>query len=50
NYQLQKDEVMTMTSQSEWSFDGRYYGLVYTRQIKGMITPIWVINKWERTT
>lgn len=45
NYQLQKDEVMTMTSQSEWSFDGRYYGLVHTGQIKGMITPIWVINK-----
>lgn len=50
NYQLQKDEVMTMTSQSEWSFDGRYYGLVHTGQIKGMITPIWVINKRERTT
>ncbi|HAU4231589.1 TPA: conjugative transfer signal peptidase TraF [Legionella pneumophila] len=50
NYQLQKDEVMTMTNQSEWSFDGRYYGLVHTGQIKGMITPIWVINKRERTT
>ncbi|CZH22749.1 conjugative transfer signal peptidase TraF [Legionella pneumophila serogroup 1] len=50
NYQLQKDEVMTMTSQSEWSFDGRYYGLVHTRQIKGMIIPIWVINKREKTT
>ncbi|TIE18196.1 conjugative transfer signal peptidase TraF, partial [Legionella pneumophila] len=50
NYQLQKDEVMTMTSQSEWSFDGRYYGLVHAGQIKGMITPIWVINKRERTT
>lgn len=50
NYPLQKDEVMTMTSQSEWSFDGRYYGLVRTRQIKGMLTPIWVINKRENTT
>ncbi|HAT1844346.1 conjugative transfer signal peptidase TraF [Legionella pneumophila] len=50
NYLLQEDEVMTMTSQSEWSFDGRYYGLVHTGQIKGMITPIWVINKRERTT
>ncbi|HAT8773705.1 conjugative transfer signal peptidase TraF [Legionella pneumophila] len=50
NYQLQKDEVMTMTNQSEWSFDGRYYGLVHTGQIKGMIKPIWVINKRERTT
>ncbi|CZP46022.1 conjugal transfer peptidase TraF [Legionella pneumophila] len=49
-YQLQEDEIMTMTSQSEWSFDGRYYGLVHTRQIKGMITPIWVINKREKTT
>lgn len=50
NYQLQEDEIMTMTSQSEWSFDGRYYGLVHTRQIKGLITPIWVINKREKTT
>ncbi|AUH71147.1 conjugative transfer signal peptidase TraF [Legionella sainthelensi] len=50
NYSLQKDEVMTMTSQSEWSFDSRYYGLVHTRQIKGMLTPIWVINKRENTT
>lgn len=49
NYQLQEDEIMTMTSQSEWSFDGRYYGLVHTGQIKGMITPIWVINKREKT-
>ncbi|WP_408072886.1 conjugative transfer signal peptidase TraF [Legionella pneumophila] len=50
NYQLKVNEIMTMTSQSEWSFDGRYYGLVHTRQIKGMITPIWVINKREKTT
>ncbi|HHX7430305.1 conjugative transfer signal peptidase TraF [Legionella pneumophila] len=50
HYPLQNDEVMTMTNQSEWSFDGRYYGLVHTRQIKGMITPIWVSNKQEYTT
>lgn len=50
DYPLKEDEIMTMTSQSEWSFDGRYYGLVHTRQIKGMITPIWVINKREKTT
>ncbi|MCW8386867.1 conjugative transfer signal peptidase TraF [Fluoribacter dumoffii] len=50
DYLLKENEVMTMTSQSEWSFDGRYYGLVHTRQIKGMITPIWVINKREKTT
>lgn len=42
NYRIQEDEVMTMTSQSEWSFDGRYYGLVHTRQIKGLLTPLWV--------
>ena len=42
NYQLKNDEVMTMTSQSEWSFDGRYYGPVRTGQIKGVITPVWV--------
>ncbi|HCJ4394759.1 TPA: conjugative transfer signal peptidase TraF [Legionella pneumophila] len=50
HYPLRNDEVMTMTSQSEWSFDGRYYGLVYTGQIKGMITPIWVFNKQEYST
>ncbi|HEI6745939.1 TPA: conjugative transfer signal peptidase TraF [Legionella pneumophila] len=44
DYPLKNDEVMTMTNQSEWSFDGRYYGLVHTRQIKGVITPIWVVN------
>ena len=42
NYQLKEDEIMTMTSQSEWSFDGRYYGLIHLGQIKGVITPIWV--------
>jgi conjugative transfer signal peptidase TraF len=45
SYQLQEDEVMTMTSQSEWSFDGRYYGTIHTQQIKGTITPLWVFNK-----
>lgn len=50
DYQLKEDEIMTMTNQSEWSFDGRYYGLVHTRQIKGMITPLWVIYKRENTT
>lgn len=49
NYQLSKDELMTMTSQSEWSFDGRYYGLVQTGQIKGMLRPLWVINKLEKS-
>jgi conjugative transfer signal peptidase TraF len=48
NYQLKEDEFMTMTSQSEWSFDGRYYGLIHIRQIKGMLRPIWVINKQEK--
>ena len=48
NYRLKEDEVMTMTSQSEWSFDGRYYGLVRLRQIKGMITPVWVIDRQEK--
>lgn len=40
NYQLKENEVLTMTNQSPWSFDGRYYGLVSTRQIKGMLKPI----------
>lgn len=47
HYQLAKDELLTMTSQSEWSFDGRYYGLVRLSQIKGMLRPLWVIYKQE---
>jgi len=47
NYQLKEDELLTMTSQSEWSFDGRYYGLVHSRQIKGILRSLWVINKQE---
>lgn len=50
DYRLQEGEIMTMTNQSEWSFDGRYYGLVHTGQIKGMLTPLWVINQREYTT
>lgn len=45
HYQLAKDELLTMTNQSEWSFDGRYYGLVHSSQIKGMLRPLWVIKK-----
>ena len=44
DYPLKEDEVLTMTSQSKWSFDSRYYGLVRIKQIKGVITPIWVKN------
>jgi conjugative transfer signal peptidase TraF len=49
DYQLKKDEMMTMTKQCKWSFDGRYYGLVHKKQIKGMITPLWVLYKREKT-
>lgn len=43
NYRLKKDEVMTMTNQSIWSFDSRYYGLVHSKQLKEIITPLWVL-------
>lgn len=42
DYPLKEDEVMTMTNQSEWSFDGRYYGLIHIGQIKGVITSLWI--------
>jgi conjugative transfer signal peptidase TraF len=48
DYILQQKEILTMTSQSEWSFDGRYYGLIQLGQIKGMLQPIWVINQLEK--
>tara|TARA_R110002126_G_scaffold11644_2_gene51843 strand:- start:391 stop:945 length:555 start_codon:yes stop_codon:yes gene_type:complete len=45
NYQLKDDEFITMTNQSVWSFDSRYYGLVRLSQIKGVITPVWIKTK-----
>ncbi|CZP18995.1 conjugative transfer signal peptidase TraF [Legionella pneumophila] len=48
NYQLKEDEILTMTNQSAWSFDSRYYGPVHTGQIKGMITPVWVKATMEK--
>ena len=48
NYQLKKDEFLTMSNQSEYSFDSRYYGLIHKEQIKGAITPIWTKTTLEK--
>lgn len=40
DYRLKEDEVLTMTSQSEWSFEGRYYGLIRVKKIKGIIKNV----------
>jgi len=48
DYQLKHNELLTMTDQDKWSFDGRYYGLIKTNQVKGVITPIWVKPKIEK--
>lgn len=50
DYQLKEDEILTMTNQSEWSFDARYYGPIRLGQTKGVITPVWVKTKMERKT
>lgn len=48
DYQLKNNELLTMTDQDRWSFDGRYYGLVKANQIKGVITPIWIKPKIDK--
>ena len=42
DYRLKNDEVLAMSNQNEWSFDGRYFGLIQQSQIKGMVIPVWV--------
>src|SRR5688572_6429583 len=37
NYQLKENELMSMTNQSEQSFDSRYYGLIHSKQVTGVI-------------
>lgn len=40
NYQLKPDEVLLMTSQSAWSFDSRYFGLLNRQEIKSELTAL----------
>lgn len=48
NYRLKEGEMLVMTDQSEWSFDGRYYGLIRQSQIKGLLMPVWVQHNVEK--
>ncbi len=41
-YKLKDNELLTMTDQDKWSFDGRYYGLIKTAQVKGVLLPVWI--------
>jgi len=41
NYRLKQEEVLVMTDQNPWSFDGRYFGLIHKKQIQSVIKPIW---------
>lgn len=45
NYRLKPNELLTMTDQDKWSFDGRYYGLINISQVKGAVKKIWVKPK-----
>ncbi|PJE09589.1 conjugative transfer signal peptidase TraF [Legionella sp.] len=40
NYRLKSNELLLMTDQSAWSFDGRYFGLTDKTQIKAIIKPL----------
>lgn len=40
NYKLKEGEILTMTDHNPLSFDGRYYGILNKKNIKGVIEPL----------
>ena len=40
---LKSHELLLMTDQSPFSFDARYFGLVTTARVQGVIEPIWIL-------
>jgi conjugative transfer signal peptidase TraF len=40
-YQLRRGEMFVMNPAAPDSFDGRYFGVLHTRNVIGRATPIW---------
>lgn len=42
---LSAGQVLLLSDQHTGSFDGRYFGLVATTQLQGVVVPVWVFGR-----